>query len=480
MSKPFYVDIHCHPTLRAMNSRPVNGSRNPWEKTSNETFESRISRWANRQSREISKESQCNYYAVADGNIRVVFDSLYPVEKGFLNFRKLPAAVMGKTGAEQVFRTVTGIEQATLYRLRENVQYFPELLEQYEFLLSHQGDSPDGRYCYQLVNSYAEMEQLHIEKPNCVAVVVNIEGAHALGCGTEESMSLSTRKHKLKLTQNIETVKSWDYSPFSINLAHHFWNQLCGHTRSFKPPIYSALNQKNGLNTGITELGWHVIQELHTRNNGKRILIDTKHMSVAARLEYYSFIERYNYMNKGDQIPIICSHTGVNGFSSLESSVVKKDKGRKTRGSYFHNWGINLSSEELRIIHKSKGIVGIMLDKGLLGSPSTLAKIAAIQDDEIRKDGFSELILRNIFYVMESIGEKTAWDLLSIGSDYDGLITHVDCYENATRFINLEADLVSFLERKKYKQELWFGYEPHEMIRKIMGTNAMDFLKNNF
>ncbi|HHG86551.1 MAG TPA: hypothetical protein ENJ82_17505, partial [Bacteroidetes bacterium] len=354
--RDFFVDIHTHPTLRAYNTPVHKGVRNLWEATENDAFETPISRWARLKTHEMAKSSQANLLSYAAGNVRVIFDSLYPVEKGFLRFRKLPTALVGRAKSDEVLRTVTGIDGHQLDSLRNSNNYFQELLGQYAFLSKGQGKSPHGNYAYRLVGSWAEMETVMTEDPNCIAVVVTVEGAHAFNCGLPEEAGHSSSIREL--AENIGTVKSWKAPPFFINLAHHFYNELCGHTRSFKPVMHQAFNQKAGLNLGITNLGWSVIHEMLAQDNGRRILLDIKHMSVQSRQEYYRFVESYNRLNPQGKIPIICSHTGVNEFSSMAASIQKKDSKGKMKKSYFHNWAINLSDEEIRIIHSTGGLIG--------------------------------------------------------------------------------------------------------------------------
>lgn len=477
--RDFFADIHCHPTLRAYNSPVVHGQRNLWEKTYNQSFDTPLSRWARMQTKDILKESQANFYAFAKGNVRVVFDSLYPVEKGFLNFRKMASMVVGKKNADEVLRTVTGIDNHQLQQLRKNNNYFHELLSQYAFLCKGQGPSPDNRYRYKMVGNYAELEQTLVQDSNALAVVVTIEGAHAFNCGLPGKRRRQQDMEE-ELSQNISIVKSWRYPPFFVNLAHHFYNELCGHTRSFKPPTYTAFNQKKGLDKGITDLGWHVIHEMLATDNGPRMLIDIKHMSVKSRREYYRFVQSYNRLNPSDQIPIICSHTGVNEFPTMRSSKKKPDNARKAKDSDFHNWGINLSDEEIRIIHGSGGLIGIMLDKGLLASQGLLDRIKALESPERKKEAFVQIIAANIFQVVKAIGNRSAWDVLALGTDYDGLITHVDLYPDATHLPNFKADLIEFIERKEYCADHWYGYTPAEMVQKMMQHNTMDFMRRHF
>lgn len=477
--RDFFVDIHCHPTLRAFNAPIQSGNRNIWEPTSNPHIETPLGRWTRMKTREIAKTSQANFYSYAKGQVRVIFDSLYPIEKGFLNFRKAATAMMGKSKADEVLQTATGINRHQLRQLRNQNDYFHELQSQYAFLHQGQGASPDEQRRYQLVSNYDELLALKAKDPDCLAVVVTIEGAHAFNCGLPKEKG-GPKANKAELTRNIGIAKSWEYPPFFVNLAHHFYNELCGHTRSFKGVVSAAFNQKRGINKGMTNLGWHVVHELLARDNGERVLIDIKHMSVKARMEYYQFLESYNRLNPSDPIPVICSHTGINDFSTMKASRSKPDKTKKMKHSDFSNWGINLSDEEIRIIHRSGGLIGIILDKTVLASQLLLERIRKIEDPNAVRKAFIEMVARNIFHVVGAVNEKSAWDILALGSDYDGCITYIDIYPDGTRLPDLKDDLIEFIKAENYKRELWFGLEPEEMIHKMMCNNSMDFMKNHF
>lgn len=476
----FFVDFHSHPTLRALNTPPAGSLRNLWEKTFNYQSNTSIGRWARMQTKEIAKESQANLYSHAENKVRVVFDSLYPVEKGWLNFRKMPSYLAGKKACEEVMMVALGIEKSRLDLLKNRDSYFQELMECYRFLLEGQGCSPDGNYCYKLASDYTDLENILSTDPNTIAVVVNIEGAHAFECGNFKTSFISMKDHKQLLSENIAAVKNLDFPPFSVNLAHHFWNQLCGHARSLKTPINLIFNQEPGINLGMTQLGWHVVEELLTRKNGRRIFPDTKHMSLRSRQELYEFIIRHNRMYPEDKIPIICSHGGVNGHETMADSIRIKDGRRKFQGSYYNNWSINLSAEEIRIIRDSGGMIGIMMDKGLLGGPETLQHIRTLQDEGKKKEAFVRLILDNIFTIVKAAGDISGWDIITVGSDYDGLITHIDCYEHAGKIPELKNDLVNYLKATGYHEALWYGQTPEALMSKIFSSNLMTFMKANF
>lgn len=475
----FSVDIHCHPTLRAYMTPSPGPKRNYWEKTQNPDFKTPISRWARMRTAEIAKESQTNFYSMAEGEVKVIFDSLYPVEKSFLEFRKISKFLSGQRARDQVLSTSTGIDPKRLNKFRRRGDYFGELLDLYAFLVKNQGKSPDRQYSYALVNDFDDLVEMRTHHPNSIAVVPTIEGGHVFGTGTPDAMRVPTKELGEILSENIETVKSWEFPPLFINLAHHFWNQLAGHSRSFKPMIQALYNQSTGMNKGITELGWHVIQELYTKSNGPRVLIDIKHMSMRSRMEYYKFIQRQNYINPDDKIPIICSHTGVSGFKTMKGAINKADTAKKMKKSYFHNWSINLCDEEILIIHESGGMIGIMMDKGILGSPRTLNAIESEKDQGKQKQAFIRLLLDNVFRMVKAIGDRSAWDTISMGTDYDGLITHIPFYPEGASIRELRADLQEFLFSRQYKKELWFDYTPEQLVRKVMQENPVAFLKKH-
>ncbi len=484
-SNNFFVDLHCHPNIRAYNSGYPTPNATIWENVPSLTEEDMQDKgpFANfvfQNTAGIHKESQSNFYNLAKGNARVVFVSLYPLEEGFFNLRKIPGLFTKRHRHPEIYEVIFGCAYDRMNALMDNpIDYWTELNNEYQFVKEGQGLSPDGNYRYQIVNTYEELDQLIKEDSKTIAVVLTIEGAHSLGIGQPSTLNRSEQDLKELLTERIASLKNWEHPPYNMNLAHHFWNQLTGHAKSFKGPVNALLNQNKGLNRRITDLGWHVLEELLGTHNGQRILIDTKHMSPYARKEYYEWIEAHNRNNPEDRIPIICSHTGVNGFDTMSDSIHQLDSMKKLRNSYFNNWSLNLSDEEIRIIHRSGGLIGIMFDKGVIGGGQVQQIAKQTHNLKKKRDLFTKLLLDNIFQVVEAVGEKSAWDIIGIGSDFDGAITHIDHIYDATRFPDLQYDLVDYLERTGYRQELWYGYTPQELVNKVMQENAMAHLRQN-
>ena len=472
------VDLHCHPNLKSFNSGSPAPTVSMWEKIVHK-MDSKFAKTIKEASEQVLKESQSNLYALAEGNVRIFNVSLYPIERGFLHLRNIPKILIGKNRINTMHEVLTGFDAGRILQLKKHANYFDDLLAEYSYVYNGQGKSPNGKYEFLLANNYKELSQA-LKRDNTLIGILSIEGAHVLGTGSALNEDLSQTELIQLLTDNIKTIKQWEVPPFSINLSHHFWNHLCGHSTSFKPPINAVVNQNKGKGKGITEIGWHVIRELLSRENGKRVLIDVKHMSAEGRKEYYNFISNYNYVNPGDMIPVICSHAGVNGYATIDSSTVENDTAAKNRENRFHRWSINVSNEEARIIHQSKGLIGLMMDRGILGGKLTIDKIAAIEDPQKQRNEYSRLFWDNAFQIVKAIDEATGWDVVAFGSDFDGTITHMEPYESSAKLPLLQEDLISYLEQTRYRKELWFDFTPRQLVQKMMYDNAMQFYKRFF
>lgn len=472
------IDIHCHPNLKSFNSGHPIPQKNIWDKI-HHNINSKLAQSANDLSKHVLKESQCNLDALSAGNVRVFQISLYPVERGFLHIRNVPKILVGKRRINVFHEVVTGFSPDSITYLKKNYNYFKDLIREYEYIKSQQGKSPDGHNEFVLVNNYKELEA-SLKKKNTLIGIITIEGAHVLGTGAPDTHTIPKDTLKEQLSANIKTIKEWETPPFMMNLSHHFWNHLAGHSKSFKSPINSIVNQNKGKNRGITDLGWHVIRELLSKSNGKRIIIDTKHMSIASRKEYYAFIHNYNHLNPNDKIPVVISHAFANGYKTLDSSIKEADLMSKAKKSRLFKWSINVSDEEAKIVHYSEGLIGLMLDKGNLGGTDVIEEILKMEDLQKQREEFVRLFWDNIFQFIRAIGEKTAWNILALGTDYDGSINHINLYPSAADLQTLQNDLINFLESKNYQSELWYGYTPKELVEKIMHGNALAFYKKFF
>lgn len=476
----FFADIHLHPTLKSSNWGKKDSPKNPWETFEHIVPTTNSSRFINAATKDLAKYTQTNFNKLMEGKVKVAFISLYPMERGFFEIRNVPKFLTSEKARIEMVGITSGLGPKRVAELFKKQNYFKELHDEYDYVTKNQGKSPCGKYTYRIVNNYAELQE-SMKKENELAIVLTIEGCHSLFDEKMWNGAYSKSEMKDKLKQNVLALKNWEHPPLFVNLMHHFYNHLGGHAQSFKIGIGNALlNQKRGLEAGLEGLGIKVLKELVSETNGKRILIDTKHMSLKARKEYYDWIRSYNYLSKSDNIPVICSHGGVNKYKTMTGSQAKPDNASKNANGYLFNWSINVSGEEMRIIHETQGMLGIMIDKGKLGGGAFAKSLSKETNVEKRKELYMKLFWDNLFQGVRQIGSKSAWDIFTLGTDFDGAINHVEFYDDATKLPTLYGDLYEYLDKTKYEKKLWHGYRPDELLNKLFKENAMNFLERNF
>lgn len=484
MAKPKipFADIHIHSTLKSFYSGFPKPRRNIWEYFEHKTdFKGNTAKFSLKNSDEIAKYSQSNFYELIEGNIRVPTVSLYPMEKGFLDLRDVAGLVTGKRGRDVMAEIITGYGNDAIQFLRGYKDYFDLLQKEYRYLYDNQGKSPCGKYSYTVANNFQHIKKILKEGDNTLAVVLSIEGAHVFFDEAMLSGKLTKSEMRYRMIKHIAEVKEWEVPPLTINLCHHFYNGLCGHSRSFSGLLsLGILNQNKGKDQGFTGLGIIAAREMVSKQNGKRIIIDTKHMSLKGRQHYYNWIRSYNRISTSDKIPIVCSHTGVNGYKSMQGSVLKRDNNKKMSKHHFNRWSINISDEEIRIIHDSGGMIGIMMDKYKMAGKKFFDEINNLDDREKVKDAYSEIFMDNVLQMVQAVGKPSAWDMITIGSDYDGAIPHVDCYEKAGRMPEFYEALIDYLKRTEHGKQYWYGLKPRKIVNKIFGENAMAFYERHF
>ncbi len=256
---------------------------------------------------------------------------------------------------------------------------------------------------------------------------------------------------------------------------------------------FLGMDQEKFMYKGITKNGFKVIFEL-LGDKDRRILIDIKHFSAQARKDYYDYLKA-NFPQ--EKIPILCSHTGfINKTETLADLIQQTDDGSELKDEYLLNWTINMCKEDLQEIQASGGLVGVQIDlKRLVGK-----KYKKLIEDasEVRRAVLScEIVWANIFTAVGSLNNKEAWDMLCIGSDYDGIVSFLPGYQTFAQYPDLKNKMGEVLTKKSFTNiqeikvngkfldnaeiiRLMFGLTPEQIIDKIFSTNAIDFWKKHF
>lgn len=568
MEKPI-SDLHCHPSLKP-NGNPA--IEDIWVASKNsrvkDFFRGLVSpRRGMIKSilKPMATYSQSNLDSCYSGSNRLLFCSIYPFERSFITpdrpFKKSSGAqrfilkmIFGKKVKEHVDRKLiqllTGISresaQAYLNEVHRSgiIDYHSEYKKEYDFLLTSDGSSSKNeefsvKPSFHLVKNYEEY-QLKSVSPQNICGILSLEGMHALGRYRKEDLFEKDSIEDLEPT-NRDNLKSFfkeairelkdqtqmRYTPFFITFSHHFNNLLAGHAKSFsdapnrvKPGFADVFNQKKGMDLGISDFGKELIRNhLLSRDNGKRILIDTKHMSLKARDDIYEIAKEYKA--NGDPFPLICSHTAVNGIKSRNEAAEQPDINRYEKNAYVSKFDINLTDEDIENVWETDGLIGICMHDGRMPGGKFKKYFKQIsgmfKSKEAKKRIHAQMFLTNMFHMAKvnlnyirkkneenpanTIDEKEAWKTISLGTDNDGIVDPFDHFNTAAKLREFRIKLAESIKwnnkdyMKKYKilslpsekpftydelLDIMQGYSPKEIMDQVFYENSNNFLSKYF
>lgn len=481
-SNSYYVDLHCHPALKPLgksfNYHP-NGRNSPrrtdkrsiWRYDPPSVFDKVINYLSG-----LTKFSQANFTSLSYGDIGVVVVSLYPLEKWFVR-NKLKNEIILDLAANFAL----GIGDKRIDHIQKIDNYFEDLMLEYDFYRQLDGEVitlPEGKYRYKIVRNYSEVEAIRANEDlnknvRTICVILSIEGMHVLNTG------LKKKPQQAEVLANVQQIKNWKFKPFFVGIAHHFYNDLCGHAESLSPLIRGLVDQSEGINTGFTSLGENVVEALLNPVNGQRILIDIKHMSTLSRKQYYDWLDASRFGS--EIIPIIISHGACNGLTSDANPVM----GRPSTAVKMQTADINFYDDEIVRVARSGGIFGLQLDERRIASDQTLKQTKHSVSRSKIMHYRSELLWNQVQHIIELLdaNDLFAWDILAIGSDFDGIIDPLNSFWTAEQM----PQLADFLERHafNYLQTATFKNDfnrinADEAIDRIFSANANLFFKKHF
>ncbi|NME71807.1 membrane dipeptidase [Flammeovirga aprica] len=480
MNPKYFVDFHCHPALKPLgnsfNDNRITGRNNQNHKKNNSIYHQirpNVFKKVVNLISTLTKFTQTDLMTLAESNVQIISASMYPIEKGFLNNRFKKGVITNTIG-----RLAMGVGKRRIGFIQDHDNYFKDLELEYEFYkeLDNKVVTVRGKKVrYLIVNNFKEIEQkLSMQNDiKTVFIVLSIEGLHSLNTGLSNKDS---RCNPMEVKANIETIKGWDHKVLYATVAHHFWNELCGHANSLNGFVDWITDQQYGMDRGITALGYEVIDKLLSKQNGHRILIDVKHMNYKSRNAYYDYLEQH-YPN--ENIPIIVSHGALNGLKSYKSPV-----NANTSGKNFLTQEINFYDNEIVKIAKSNGLFCFQLDerrliKDVKNVPKSLTKRGMLKNR-------SKLLWNQIQHFVEILdreGFSKIWNYMAIGSDYDGIINPLSGFWTAKEIKSLYSNLVmhaeNYLNGKECLLKQTNKIEAITAIDKIFRTNALQFLEKN-
>ncbi|MBI1185530.1 hypothetical protein GC194_14765 [bacterium] len=310
-----------------------------------------------------------------------------------------------------------------------------------------------------------------------------------------------------QIVQTIAELKQGETPLFSIGVSHFEYNFILGQAWALPFPklikslrFFTALHVPDGKD-GLSEEAQQAIALMYDKSRGRRILLDIKHASAQTRKDIFAFM-RKQFPHKLP--PVICSHTGVSGVKTLEKALLTTSNNNDWKHAIkgrFNPWPINMCDEDILFISESGGIIGLMLDRRLLGDMSTFLvffgktpyyknikkKIHKLADEGQLKLNDSYhislyihciMFLENLFHMVQVINHRKAWDVVCFGSDFDGNIKPINSCPTAQyvgKFREMLAELAPVYFDEQYLESLLFGYTLQEAFHRFFYQNLIDF-----
>lgn len=504
-----YVDLHVGSITRPFYTQDsIDGIKyNLWQNINHECGVDKSPELMDKLGNIIPRFSQANFEEMARGNVRIFCVALSPIELQFME-----SAYFNDKNKRPTIACLTGIYGAHLLLRAKEADYFQTLIRQIFFIEKNEGQPYyiNGKaYAYKIIRQYADIDSV-LNDPYKLGVILTIEGGHSIGHSVyinniAEGTATSgiDKEYQDLLSDNIARLKGslplaytndiyLNSSIFYLTLAKTFPNALGGTSLSFNRNQQTYISRPNNIGEASTTLGYKVIQDLVSEAKGvRKIIIDIQHMSMDFRKHYYDHVSRFSLM--GTSLPIIASHTGISGLPWTSPLYKKKDDDTKNNNEYLNHWQQNLGKTDIDEIYASRGIIGITLDKNVLGGVLALNRInTAVPNSNRQRTACLELFLANVFKVVQTVNKKGAWDIVAIGSNFDAMSAPLDAYPTARHLRSLHADIQTFLDSPTAIAEdatglsvqeinrLKFGYTGIEIADKILWRNSLNFLKKYF
>lgn len=467
-----FADLHLHVSLKHY----INDYGNIWQRLKYDPSVHKPNR------AEADDYMQSDVSTLIEAGFDVAVVALYPFED--ISYKKL----IGRIASKLIF----GLNVSHMKKLVKKYKTKFELLK-YELDFVTKRTSIGGKYKFVIPKNRSDFNE------DITNLVLSIEGGHALR--GETLPENDPDKFLDETIQNLIEVKKWEYPVFSLTLCHFQYNYLAGQSWAVPLPGIIRSNKLDKelipIYHGITPLGEKVIEVAldETIGNG-RILIDIKHLHVEARQQYYRMLETNpKYKN----VPIIVSHCGVSGinhFHEYQQVDVRAREVKEPQYEKFYPMEINLCNDDIRKIYKLGGIIGIIVDQRILGGSNDeyerlIKTHLKNQGLKVRAHWQNVLFFEAICHIVTTIGNRDAWNMICMGSDYDGIIDPIQDCPTALYYKSFEQKLIRFAEkyyltdeknRNDFKTDLFLDddFTIEVALRKVFHTNAVEFVKKHF
>ncbi len=410
-------------------------------------------------------ESQCSLDQIRDTKINLLCFTRHAVERGMLDqwlLQMLALIYYSKLDRKRLKRMAHGV-----------VTYAKQLDDEWHNLYKH----PDGKFPNQALHNLTNLKDYNENNPDTFYLIYNIEGGHIFNqVGDDcDDVDINTIRSILKKL-NAECPMIFYITPTHLtpnNLITHAYGNKILDKKPFLPNSF-----------GICKTGETIIYEIYKEN----ILVDVKHMSLISRKKFYEIHDEH-FKDKA----IIASHVAFTGLSveDLKHTVIPIKKGQDfvkieqpasdgiihydkydpVLKAYnpgltkFNPNSINLYDEEIEIILKSKGLIGLIFDVRILGAEiknsvteflsipeyEEWKKIFGVPDEKTLKanDTYIESS-KEVFYQSDDVDEFFEEMKLYFPDEYDDLLADGHFIEAKTL-----QHLLHFINHILYIARLW-------------------------
>lgn len=499
---PYFADIHPHSTFKyAYNDRDL------WDSLDFPNPFGHLIGMAN--------YTQSDLRRMAKGKVQLAFVGLHAIEQK-MNFFNDKLENLAGEELEMISVPLTKIpKKAVDYMQTPQYDHYAQLMREIGLLRAHQDKEKKlfiGRKrirChYRLVRNYQEVvDIIHKNEEDTsqftIAIVPTMEGLYNLGAGhvdfngpnphNVDEVTMLKRIDNIKGITNDQGV-GWEYPLAWTALAHIFSNRHFGHAQPLKKTFKNIFKYAEGpgdaggmMNTGITPLGKKLVKRLlgiaeESGAPGRRIFVDIKHLSTMGRKEYYEIIDEYNQLHPENPIPVILSHGAVNGKPLISEQNYNPEDGddEQENSTGFNPWSINIYDEEILRIHRTNGLLGIMLDERIISGKKKIK-----ESPHRGRKKWGEIFADQVYHIVSTVYESgepdkdEIWNRICIGSDFDGQINPANAFDTSRKFGDLRESFQEELNGSRFDP-----YRRTEDISKMLNLfchdNALEFLKKHF
>ena len=513
-----FFDFHVHPTLKCMFSEK-DSKTSPWVDI-DVTAIPWVLRWCTEF--EYILESQANPRQLNAVGADLICIALFVPERGITNSSLVLKQANGTLHSYLNPARLAKINDGTL-------KPFPDLIDEDLEILTH----PEK---FGILNKkvipLTRGVTFNEHDANALYVVFSVEGCHTLSSTTDRN-----KINKNEVLQNLD-ILSARIPILSLNITHLEQYDFCNHAYGIQ-----VVSDEAFIPTGnrISADGLDIVKHCFK----KKIMIDIKHQSLAARRMLIEDILNRPEFTAIKQ-PLVSSHVGFTGLSYNDipdyldfSTMTGKKYGHIEWGkpkiygmldfmTAFNPSSINLYDEDILAVLNSGGIIGLSLDKRILGYSEADSRTASL-DELAFEEEYISLSEKNVFLTKPVIGSKmndgncittqevlqggyvnpqlsfyhlchfmshilhlvkvatennydvnSALKQICVGSDFDGFINPVFCCETSLALNTFKKDFVdtflSYADANRSLVTLPDNFNVHEFADQLFFTNGREFV----